>query len=153
LDVEGLRAGLTARLPQAMRPDSLWCLPRLPLNANGKVDRRQLAESMGRMAVLGDDCETGPEGPLNKREMALAECWEAVLKRPVRERSVSFFRLGGDSLLATRLLSILRDRFGVRLGMADFYRQPTLEGLAGWIGDRVDQSADSHETPVEEGVL
>ncbi|MBG4240429.1 pyochelin non-ribosomal peptide synthetase PchE [Pseudomonas aeruginosa] len=149
LDAAALPAGLEQRLPQAMRPERLWCLPSLPLNGNGKVDRRRLAESMTR--ALGE-CRHEPsaEEPLEAHEQALAECWEAVLKRPVRRREASFFSLGGDSLLATRLLAGIRERFGVRLGMADFYRQPTLAGLARHLQA---QTVEIEETQLEEGVL
>ena len=149
LDAAALQAGLEQRLPQAMRPERLWCLPSLPLNGNGKVDRRRLAESMTR--ALGE-CRDEPsaEEPLEAHEQALAECWEAVLKRPVRRREASFFSLGGDSLLATRLLAGIRERFGVRLGMADFYRQPTLAGLARHLQA---QTVEIEETQLEEGVL
>ncbi|MFF6484772.1 phosphopantetheine-binding protein, partial [Pseudomonas aeruginosa] len=149
LDAAALQAGLEQRLPQAMRPERLWCLPSLPLNGNGKVDRRRLAESMTR--ALGE-CRHEPsaEEPLEAHEQALAECWEAVLKRPVRRREASFFSLGGDSLLATRLLAGIRERFGVRLGMADFYRQPTLAGLARHLQA---QTVEIEETQLEEGVL
>ncbi len=149
LDAAALQAGLEQRLPQAMRPERLWCLPSLPLNGNGKVDRRRLAESMTR--ALGE-CRHEPsaEEPLEAHEQALAECWEAVLKRPVRRREASFFSLGGDSLLATRLLAGIRERFGVRLGMADFYRQPTLAGLARYLQA---QTVEIEETQLEEGVL
>ncbi|MFK1232511.1 phosphopantetheine-binding protein, partial [Pseudomonas aeruginosa] len=149
LDSAAPRAGWEQRLPQAMRPERLWCLPSLPLNGNGKVDRRRLAESMTR--ALGE-CRHEPsaEEPLEAHEQALAECWEAVLKRPVRRREASFFSLGGDSLLATRLLAGIRERFGVRLGMADFYRQPTLAGLARHLQA---QTVEIEETQLEEGVL
>ncbi|WIX32331.1 amino acid adenylation domain-containing protein [Salinicola sp. JS01] len=149
LDAAALHATLAARLPQAMRPDHLWCLPSLPLNANGKVDRRRLAHSMSRALGQGRDEEVAGE-PLQAHEEALAECWAALLERPVRQRDANFFSLGGDSLLATRLLAQVRERFGVRLGMADFYRQPTLAALA----DKVRKPAvDLADKPMEEGVL
>lgn len=149
LDPAALRAGLEERLPQAMLPEHLWCLPALPLNANGKVDRRRLAESMTR--ALGQSCdESSPEERLEAHEQALADCWEKILKRPVKRRDASFFSLGGDSLLATRLLASVRERFGVRLGMADFYRQPTLAGLARHLQAH---AVDIEETQLEEGVL
>ncbi|WP_353980204.1 amino acid adenylation domain-containing protein [Salinicola endophyticus] len=148
-DAAALRCALEARLPQAMRPDHLWCLPSLPLNANGKVDRRRLAHSMSR--ALGQSHDEGAaQEPLQAHEKALAECWEALLKRPVRRRDASFFSLGGDSLLATRLLARVRERFGVRMAMADFYRQPTLAGLARQVRR---QAADIEERHMEEGVL
>lgn len=149
LDPARLQTGLEQRLPPAMRPERLWCLPALPLNANGKVDRRRLAASMTRaLAQTGADTPAGDA--LAPHEQILAACWETVLKRPVKQRDASFFSLGGDSLLATRLLALVRERFGVRLGMADFYRQPTLAGLALHLEGN---QAEVVTSQLEEGVL
>ncbi|MGP9652844.1 amino acid adenylation domain-containing protein [Halomonas sp. AOP35-4E-18] len=154
LDPDELRSGLAERLPWAMQPESLWCLSSLPLSTNGKIDRRRLAESMNRMAECEDHVESEQGQPLNERENALAECWEVLLERPVNNRDASFFSLGGDSLLATRLLVSVRERFGVRLSMGEFYRQPTLAGLAERIGGHdVVGGVDGGESHMEEGVL
>ncbi|MNH04305.1 Dimodular nonribosomal peptide synthase [compost metagenome] len=71
-------------------------------------------------------------------------CWEAVLGRPVRNAQGSFFSLGGDSLLATRLLASVREQMGVSLRMSDFYLQPTLAGMAALLAS---------SAAIEEGVL
>ncbi|MBL3955788.1 hypothetical protein FH721_27125, partial [Bacteroides thetaiotaomicron] len=79
-----------------------------------------------------------------------------ALGRPANARDATFFALGGDSLLATRLLAQLRERLGVRIGMAAFYRQPTLAGLAAQIGDLASATqavGDASVTTIEEGVL
>ena len=68
--------------------------------------------------------------PADERQATLLACWERALGRPANARDATFFALGGDSLLATRPLAQLRERLGVRVGMAAFYRQPTLAGLA-----------------------
>lgn len=135
--------------------DRLWCAPRWPLNGNGKIDRRAIADALSRM--LGD--APAPRDafvPADDRQAALLACWEQALGRCANARDATFFALGGDSLLATRLLAQLREQLGVRIGMAEFYREPTLAGLAAKLGDaapamREDLAADA--AAMEEGVL
>ncbi|AKA24237.1 non-ribosomal peptide synthetase [Pseudomonas chlororaphis] len=138
-----LRQGLQQRLPQAMRPEHLWCLPRLALNANGKVDRGRLQASLTQ-ALQRRQPTAGEEGELPAALQPLAACWEAVLGRAVRSAQGNFFSLGGDSLLATRLLAAVREQLGVSLRMSDFYRQPTLAGMAELL---------ARSATLEEGVL
>ncbi|CAB3759406.1 peptide synthetase [Burkholderia sp. MSh2] len=146
---------LRDRLPDAMRPDALWCVPRWPLNANGKIDRRAVGDALAR--ALGD-APAAHEAfvPANERQATLLACWEHALGRPANAREATFFALGGDSLLATRLLAQLRERLGVRIGMAAFYRQPTLAGLAARLDESAPSAPADGDTPVaaiEEGVL
>ncbi|MCA3830912.1 MAG: amino acid adenylation domain-containing protein [Burkholderia sp.] len=146
---------LRDRLPDAMRPDALWCVPRWPLNANGKIDRRAVGDALAR--ALGDaPAAHDAFVPADERQATLLACWEHALGRPANARDATFFALGGDSLLATRLLAQLRERLGVRIGMAAFYRQPTLAGLAAQIGDLASATqavGDASVTTIEEGVL
>jgi len=62
------------------------------------------------------------------------------------QRPGEFFSLGGDSLLATRLLASVREQLGTSLRMSDFYQQPTLAGMAALL-------VRSGEVAIEEGVL
>ncbi|WP_175840866.1 non-ribosomal peptide synthetase [Burkholderia arboris] len=146
---------LRDRLPDAMRPDALWCVPRWPLNANGKIDRRAVGDALAR--ALGDaPAAHDAFVPADERQATLLACWEHALGRPASARDATFFALGGDSLLATRLLAQLRERLGVRIGMAAFYRQPTLAGLAAQIDDRASATqaaGDASVATIEEGVL
>jgi len=138
-----LQHWLRQHLPQAMRPEHLWCAPRLALNGNGKVDRKGLQASLAQ-ALLRQQPAAADQAPLNPALQPLADCWSAVLGRPVCNAEGSFFSLGGDSLLATRLLASVRERLGVNLRMSDFYLQPTLAGMAALMADAA---------TVEEGVL
>ncbi|MBY8605925.1 amino acid adenylation domain-containing protein [Burkholderia arboris] len=146
---------LRDRLPDAMRPDALWCVPRWPLNANGKIDRRAVGDALAR--ALGDaPAAHDAFVPADERQATLLACWEHALGRPANARDATFFALGGDSLLATRLLAQLRERLGVRIGMAAFYRQPTLAGLAAQIDDLASATqavGDASVTTIEEGAL
>ncbi|WP_342705303.1 amino acid adenylation domain-containing protein [Burkholderia arboris] len=154
--VQAALAGwLRDRLPDAMRPDALWCVPRWPLNANGKIDRRAVGDALAR--ALGDaPAAHDAFVPADERQATLLACWEHALGRPANARDATFFALGGDSLLATRLLAQLRERLGVRIGMAAFYRQPTLAGLAAQIDDlasATQAAGDASVATIEEGVL
>ncbi|MGS0894515.1 amino acid adenylation domain-containing protein [Burkholderia stagnalis] len=155
LDAAALADWLRDRLPDAMRPDALWCTPRWPLNANGKLDRRAVGDALAR--ALGDaPAAADVFVPADARHATLLACWEDALGRSANARDATFFALGGDSLLATRLLAQLRERLGARIGMAAFYRQPTLAGLAAQL-DAAAASApavdDVSAETVEEGVL
>src|SRR5579859_7385503 len=95
-----LRAFLGSRLPAYMLPDDLVVLPELPLSANGKVDRKALPALIAASAAQARG--QPPHGPL---ETELARQWTELLAVVEVGRSDSFFELGGDSLLATRLRS------------------------------------------------
>ncbi|MDH0303282.1 MULTISPECIES: amino acid adenylation domain-containing protein [unclassified Pseudomonas] len=143
LTAGSLQQWLQQRLPQAMRPEHLWCQPRLALNGNAKIDRKRLQASMTQ-ALQRQRPACAEEAELGPALQPLAACWEAVLGRPVRSTQGSFFSLGGDSLLATRLLACVRERMGIHLRMSDFYLQPTLAGMAALLAD---------SAAIEEGVL
>ena len=145
LTAESLDQWLQQRLPQAMRPEHLWSVPRLTLNANGKIDRARLHASLSD-ALQRRQPANNEDGELSAELQPLAACWEAILGRPVRSAQASFFSLGGDSLLATRLLASVREQLGASLRMSDFYLQPTLAGMAALL-------VRSGEVAIEEGVL
>lgn len=92
-----LRTHLESRLPQYMVPNLFLFGSTLPLNGNGKVDRRRAAQEIeaGAHAV--------PSGALTPVERLVAEVWSAVLDSPITSRDDNFFRRGGDSLRATQV--------------------------------------------------
>src|SRR6185312_6247990 len=122
LTPDALRGYATARLPAYLVPAAFVVLDRLPLTANGKVDRAALPDP-------DRDPRTGaapPPGPATPTERRLAEVWARLLPAgaPVG-RNVSFFTLGGNSLTAARLMFRMREAFDVELGLGAFYRDPT----------------------------
>ncbi|MEI0735415.1 hypothetical protein VUS83_32185, partial [Pseudomonas aeruginosa] len=70
---------LQQRLPQAMRPEHLWSVPRLTLNANGKIDRARLHASLSD--ALQRRQPNNEDGELSAELQPLAACWEAILGR------------------------------------------------------------------------
>jgi amino acid adenylation domain-containing protein len=127
-----LRAHLQGRLPEHMVPSFFVSLAELPLNANGKVDRRALPAPEARLAGEPEDAPRTP--PRNPFEELIAGIWEDLLGLSHLDHPVGvdddFFHLGGHSLLAIRLLSRLRAVLGADLPVQQVFDSPTIAGLA-----------------------
>ncbi|MFI0812147.1 non-ribosomal peptide synthase/polyketide synthase [Streptomyces echinatus] len=119
---EDLRARLRERLPDYMVPTAFVPLDVLPLNANGKLDRRALPEPGPTVTRAGRALRT-------PREQVLAGLFAEVLGLPQVGVDDSFFDLGGHSLLATRLVARVRTTLGVELALRTLFRNPTVAGL------------------------
>ncbi|WAU78279.1 amino acid adenylation domain-containing protein (plasmid) [Streptomyces sp. Qhu-G9] len=119
------RAALAARLPDHLVPSRWVWLERLPVNTSGKLDRARLPEPGS------DDVSPEPDAwPVTRLEKTLHELWCEELGTPQVPVTRSFFELGGHSLSAIRLLNRMTDHLEVDLSMADFFRNPTIRGVA-----------------------
>lgn len=140
---EKLSQHLQQCLPAYMRPQQIVVVERLPLSANGKVDRRALLATLEVMAQPHADSHAQP---LNPAEQMIAELWQQLLNVPKVGRDDNFFRLGGDSLLATRFLEMLRTRLGLELPMGQLFGAADLAQVAQALGrqtisDNVEEGA------------
>lgn len=120
-----LQAFLADSLPSYMVPAVFVFLDRLPLNRNGKIDRKALPAPCG---------ENLPErrytAPRNSTEAELAVVWQELLGISRIGMEDDFFELGGHSLLAIQLLFQIRKRFSVELPMRGIFDHPTLAAQA-----------------------
>jgi amino acid adenylation domain-containing protein len=149
----GWRQALAGVLPTAMLPAELHCLPAIPLNPNGKVDRRALPGSGRRLDGGGERV-----APRTAAELAVADLWCELLN--VRQVGVcdDFFALGGHSLLLAELLRRVERDFAVRISVAEFFIEPTIARIAGTISQArgeagvpppgEDQSSDALAAPL-----
>ena len=122
--VETLRSRLRAQLPDYMVPSVFVPMDTLPLNPNGKVDRRRLPEP--DMDALREVDYVAPCGPL---EAKMAHIWQEVLDVSRVGRQDNFFHLGGNSLTLVTLVSRLRDA-DVAITVDDLYQAQTLQACA-----------------------
>ena len=114
-----------SRLPDYMVPTSVLMLERMPLGANGKIDRAALP-------VPDDVIDVAPRSiaPRSATEEAIATIWKDVLKKDAVSVTDDFIALGGHSLLAIRVLGRLSRTFGVRLPLRTLFDAPTIAQLA-----------------------
>ena len=140
-----LRGWLEERLPAYLVPASIAVLPELPLAPSGKVDRRALLADPPAEAAPEADPEDRPAGPVQE---ILAGLWAEVLGRARVGARESFFELGGHSLAATRLVSRVRDAFGVELPLLALFEEPTVEGLAERVAEALRSAAGPSVPPL-----
>ena len=127
--VTALREHLAANLADYMIPSWFIPLDRLPLTANGKLDRKALPDP--RLEVHpGLDLGTEYIPPRNELERIVAGVWEGVLGRLKVGIHDNYFALGGDSIRAIQVVSRLQQQ-GLKVEMLDVFQFPTVAGLAG----------------------
>jgi amino acid adenylation domain-containing protein len=142
--VPALRASLLDHLPDYMVPGVLMMLDRLPLTANGKVDRDALP-ALGPGAAAPTEGSVAASRPV---EEIVAGIWSEVLRRPAPGVHDNFFHLGGHSLLATQVVSRVRQAFGVEVPLHSLFERPTIRELAASI-DALRGAAGVAVPPVE----
>jgi amino acid adenylation domain-containing protein len=126
IDAAALRDALRRHLPDHMVPSAFVAVDRIPLTANGKLDRAALPEP-GSAGSASADGFVAPRTPV---EEVLAGVWAGVLGRGRVGALDSFFELGGHSLLATQVMARIREIFGVGVPLRLLFEGPTVAELA-----------------------
>ncbi|MFD0385721.1 amino acid adenylation domain-containing protein [Streptomyces stramineus] len=136
--VEGCRDHVRRELPHHMVPSEFVVLERLPLTANGKVDRPSLA------GLRAERNAAAAVGPRTDAERVVAEIWAEVLGLDAVGVTDRFFDVGGNSLRAIQVLARVRGRLAADLGLEQFFSHPTVAGLAALLPGATD--AGEHGT-------
>jgi amino acid adenylation domain-containing protein len=125
--IQEIRSFVAKELPDYMVPAHFVQLPSLPLNSNGKVDRRNLPDPA--------DVEDSTEhvAPRNETEEKLVAIWQEVLGKERISITDDFFECGGHSLKLTRLRSQLQKIFDVTIAYKELFSSPVLQHQAGLI--------------------
>ena len=123
LDGVAIRRAAASKVPDYMVPDTVMVLDALPLNVNGKLDRRALPEPV----VVSTVEYVAPQNPVEER---LAAIFSEVLG--VDDVSVieSFHDIGGNSLLAARIVGRVSEELRVELNLRDLFEAPTVREFA-----------------------
>jgi tyrocidine synthetase-3 len=142
-DETSLREFLSMRLPDYMVPDYFVILEKIPLNPNGKIDRRALPEpEIGKSGIY-----TPPRDAVEEK---LVRIWADVLgiEKDILGIDNPFFQLGGHSLKATMLVSKIHKAFDVKVPLMEIFKLQTIRSLSEWI-KRAQKTAFIDIEPVE----
>jgi amino acid adenylation domain-containing protein len=126
LEIGELRTFVRDKLPEYMVPKTVITRDKLPLTANGKIDRAALAAA----DIPAPAASRGPVAPRTPLEQQLAQHWCDVLG--ITEVGVydSFFDLSEDSLQAVNLVSKISDTVGKQFGVRFLFAHPTIAELS-----------------------
>jgi amino acid adenylation domain-containing protein len=145
---EVLREFLRGKLPAAMVPAALVPLAAMPRTANGKLDRKALPAPDAARPDLGRDFAP-PRTPVEQR---LAAIWRDVLALEAVGLHDNFFDVGGDSLVATQIVSRIRAEWELDLPLRGLFEHPTLAGLAELV-EAAGGAEDAGEGDWQEGLI
>ncbi|HKX26134.1 MAG TPA: amino acid adenylation domain-containing protein, partial [Blastocatellia bacterium] len=126
--VESLRAHLLSILPEYMVPAAFVFLPELPLNPNGKLDRKALPAP-----DPGQQLERQYEGPRTPVERTLCAIWEQVLGVERVGIQHSFFELGGHSLSMMRVHHQVQMELAKKFSLMAMFEHSTIASLAKYL--------------------
>jgi amino acid adenylation domain-containing protein len=140
-----IRAFLKKKLPEYMVPQKFVFLDKLPLTANGKLDRKGLPEA-GPAKVSAE--APSPESR-DAIEEELLRMWKELLGQKNIAPTDNFFDLGGHSLLATKLLGQIGRQLGQRLSVAHLFQAPTIAQLAELLRTRSGHETMPAVTPIQ----
>ncbi|GAA6619991.1 amino acid adenylation domain-containing protein [Scytonema sp. NUACC26] len=137
-----LRNFLKQQLPEFMVPSVLMLLDKMPLTANGKVNRWALpAPDTSR-----PDLEGVFVAPRDRVEEDLAGIWSQILRLDCIGIHDNFFELGGHSLQAMQVIARMRQIFGVEIPLQSLFETPTIASLASAIALNQSQGTKEYQT-------
>jgi acyl-coenzyme A synthetase/AMP-(fatty) acid ligase/acyl carrier protein len=145
-----LRRYLKPKLPEFMIPSAYVVLDRMPLNRNGKVDRRALPAPAPEARHLTP--ATSYVAPRSELERSIAAIWQELLGVEEIALDENFFELGGNSLLMVQLRLKLRKVLNRDVPIMELFRNPTVASLAG-SASRADESAEMLQDSSARGEL
>ncbi|WP_444931044.1 amino acid adenylation domain-containing protein [Microbulbifer sp. SSSA002] len=141
-----LREFLTQRLTSAMLPSELCCLTEIPLTANGKIDRGSLQQFADESLAQHQAKQNPPQGKL---EQQVAAAWSKFLDVADIARDDNFFALGGDSLLATRVVRDLRESGFEGVTLSELFSQPSLAAFAATLAQDPAENPEQNNSATE----
>ncbi|MCM3670698.1 non-ribosomal peptide synthase/polyketide synthase [Mesobacillus maritimus] len=119
---DDLRLYLHNSLPDYMIPTFYYSLEKLPMNTNGKLDRKALPtidlDTSNRLTIYTP--------PKNKIESGLVKIWEEVLGVSRCSTTDSFFEIGGHSLKAVQVVTRIKQEWNIQFSLNDLYLNPTI---------------------------
>ncbi|MBD3182749.1 amino acid adenylation domain-containing protein [Candidatus Poribacteria bacterium] len=111
-------------------PKKILIVDEIPKGPTGKLQRIGLAEKLGITSMTEEETRQEFVPPRTSLEKSLSDIWSEVLGIDEIGINDNFLQLGGDSMLATQIMSRVRARMGYRLSFLDFLDRPTIANIA-----------------------
>ncbi|HVE65413.1 MAG TPA: MupA/Atu3671 family FMN-dependent luciferase-like monooxygenase, partial [Thermoanaerobaculia bacterium] len=145
-----LRDFAATRLAHYKVPREILIVPEIPESPTGKLRRAGLAEAFGLSTPAGARSDRGAPAPsrADTIEQQLAKIWSDLLGVDLIEAGANFFRLGGDSILASRLVARIRKEFQVELPLRVLFETPIFAEIASVIENEKRQEPPLVAMPV-----
>ena len=140
--LEELKIYLEARLPSQMIPAKFYLVENLPITTNGKLDKIELLK-VDSMPLLPAEMPA-TEAELNATEILIRDVWQEILNSEITDTEISFFELGGDSILGIQAIARI-NKAGFKLKPRDLIKHQTISALA--------KAANASKVNAEEQVL
>lgn len=147
METTKLKMSLSEQVPAYMVPSYFYQVEKMPLTANGKLDRKKLLEMRSSLTTS----KVPYVAPRNKEEERIASIWSEVLQMTQEKIGIKhrFFEIGGDSIKVIRLVVLLRKVLDYKISVGDVYNNDTIESLVDYInthGESINvEDAKRHE--------
>lgn len=132
---EKLRSYLSHEIPSYMIPANFYKVDDIPLNKNGKVDRKKLKNKLknkNKKEKLEINYNVKPK---NELELTILKIWKDIFNNENIGVDNNYFSIGGDSLIATSIIGEIRNKLGIKLSIIDIFENPTVNKLAIFINN------------------
>lgn len=145
--INEIYSNLKKNLPHYMLPTQILNVDKIPLTANGKVDKEKLHD------IYSNTQSSEPlikDLPRNQYELQISnEIYSNILNISGIGYKSNFFELGGNSLQATLVVSKIRSMFNVEINLVDFFQNPTVELLANYIQNKSNNNIETENNLLE----
>ncbi|SFK99920.1 non-ribosomal peptide synthetase [Brevibacillus centrosporus] len=139
-----LRRFIGERLPDYMIPGAFVILEEIPLTTNGKIDKRLLPPPNSELHT-----DNGYSAPRSETEKSIAKIYSQLLQIKKIGINDNFFEIGGNSLVATQLISRIRDLFQVDLLFSKLFNNPTVAKLSNVIDSLKENNKQQAYVPIQ----
>lgn len=132
---------LSEHLPEYMIPSVIIRLDEMPLNANGKIDKKSLPKSSQKTVQ-----STKPiQYPETQTEKTIYRIWKEVLKKDSISVHDNFFEIGGHSLIAMQVLSRIKEQCSNEISIKYIFEKQTIKELSAFIESLIEKNDSDRE--------
>ena len=147
---EKLRSYLSHEIPSYMIPTNFYQIDEIPLNKNGKVDRKKLKNKLKNKNKKEKFEISYNVKPKNELEITILKIWKDIFNNENIGLDNNYFSMGGDSLIATSIIGKIRDKLGLKLSIRDIFENPTVNELAIFINNNKCKEVENEQLIVSD---